>query len=258
MQNGQVKSRGEFCRNPSKFAKEWCLAYDEKKRLVPMLTLIAMTMIVMTGCSRHDYKNTGSDTFPEQAEPTVEPQPDWLPVHVEGRFGFIDDAGKLLFMTEFPDYEEDLGVPDWREGFLWVGSNFVDRTGRTLSKVTLGRFDFMMAPAFEDGMAYVSFLEDDKWRYGLVDPAGRIVFGADKYFTIERIRNNRCPVPFGERWGYIETNGVVAIPGRFESARGFEHGLAWVGHDGKWGVIDLNGKFVIPPQYDDVTHGGFQ
>lgn len=61
------------------------------------------------------------------------------------------------------------------------------------------------------------------------------------------------PFRFAMRWGYVDADGDVAIPFRFEQAKPFpECGLAAVRLDGKWGFIDANGDLAVPCVYDEV------
>ena len=60
------------------------------------------------------------------------------------------------------------------------------------------------------------------------------------------------PAKIDDKSGYIDAEGDIIIPARFEEAYGFSEGLAAVKVNGKIGYIDLNGKLVIRPQFDDV------
>jgi WG containing repeat len=54
------------------------------------------------------------------------------------------------------------------------------------------------------------------------------------------------------KYGYIERNGNIVIPARFEQARDFSEGLASVKIGDKYGCIDASGKIVIPPRFDFI------
>jgi hypothetical protein len=84
---------------------------------------------------------------------------------------------------------------------------------------------------------------------------------------------NQCAQPFHEGlaavqfgkishrrlpWGYIDTNGNVAIAPRFDDATPFSHGLAAVRDGDLWGYIDTRGRWVIPARYDDARAFGKQ
>jgi hypothetical protein len=52
--------------------------------------------------------------------------------------------------------------------------------------------------------------------------------------------------------GYIDQQGNVRIPFKFEDAREFHEGLAAIKLNGKWGFIDRTGALVIQPQFEDA------
>lgn len=58
------------------------------------------------------------------------------------------------------------------------------------------------------------------------------------------------PVKSGDKWGYMNTAGELAINPQFESAGSFFEGLASVKLNGKYGYIDNTGNFVINDQWD--------
>jgi hypothetical protein len=54
-----------------------------------------------------------------------------------------------------------------------------------------------------------------------------------------------------KKFGFIDTNGKVAIPAQFESVGYFKNGLAWAKTlDKKVGYINPQGEWVIKPQFD--------
>jgi len=60
------------------------------------------------------------------------------------------------------------------------------------------------------------------------------------------------PIPVHGKWGYIDRNGSVRIPRRFDSASAFREGLAVVQVDAKYGFIDSNGIAVVQPTFEDA------
>ena len=57
-------------------------------------------------------------------------------------------------------------------------------------------------------------------------------------------------VELNNKYGYVNTNGDIAIPIQFEDARAFHEGLALVKQTDNYGFIDVKGKFVIKPTFD--------
>lgn len=62
------------------------------------------------------------------------------------------------------------------------------------------------------------------------------------------------PIAFGERCGFVDSDGRMVINPQFDSASFFSRasGLAPVLMGGKWGLIDREGQFVVNPQYDGI------
>jgi hypothetical protein len=52
-----------------------------------------------------------------------------------------------------------------------------------------------------------------------------------------------------DKWGYIDTTGVLVIDKKYDDLRPFKNGLAMANYEGKWGFIDKKGFEVIPFKY---------
>src|SRR5439155_21035691 len=69
-------------------------------------------------------------------------------------------------------------------------------------------------------------------------------------------------VRVGDKWGYVDESGAVAIEIKFEQADSFSEGRAVVamGHDEnlRFGFIDTTGTFVVAPRFREarVFHEG--
>jgi hypothetical protein len=53
----------------------------------------------------------------------------------------------------------------------------------------------------------------------------------------------------GEKWGYVDKNGVIVITPQFDYAGQFSDELALVQQNGMYGYIDRIGRLVIALQY---------
>jgi len=66
------------------------------------------------------------------------------------------------------------------------------------------------------------------------------------------------PVIQNGRYGYIRSDGSVAIRPQYQSAMSFSEGFAGIRRDDKWGFINLGGDIVIEPTFDSCrsfAHG---
>lgn len=73
---------------------------------------------------------------------------------------------------------------------------------------------------------------------------------------------DRAVVMAGDRYGYLDLQGRLAIALDWEDAYDFDYGgLAVVGRDGKFGLIDADGRLVVPADCDELDpigdHGDY-
>ena len=58
------------------------------------------------------------------------------------------------------------------------------------------------------------------------------------------------------RWGFVDAQGELVIPARFDAVGDFTHGLAPAKLGPHWGFIDLQGHWLAPPSWDEVISFG--
>ena len=51
------------------------------------------------------------------------------------------------------------------------------------------------------------------------------------------------------KWGFVDINGIVVIPFKYDRVRDFKEGIAAVKHNGNWGCIDITSALVVPMVY---------
>jgi hypothetical protein len=73
-------------------------------------------------------------------------------------------------------------------------------------------------------------------------------------FSREELAEPLFVVTLDGKQGYIDVEGNLTIPLRFDQAHPFSGGVAAVSIEGLWGLIDTEGSFVIEPQF---AHIGF-
>jgi len=205
-------------------------------------------------------------------------EPNLFPVVQEGKWGYIDQTGKLVVK---PQFDRADGFSEGRAR-VKIGKKygFVDSTGKLLIPAR-----FNAAGDFSEGLVKVMIA--DKW--GFSDKSGRIVipyqFGAAgnfsegfttvslnpvsqsnrKYFVIDRSGRPVKTPPFnyisefseglaavtigsGEtaKEGYVNKQWQVVIEPQYSIAMGFSEGLAVVGPDyAQPLVIDKTGQVII-------------
>jgi hypothetical protein len=97
-------------------------------------------------------------------------------------------------------------------------------------------------------------LVDEK--YGFIDTGGLVVV-EPQYVDASNFSEGLAPVLPGEEglWGYVDQTGTMVIEPQFFGAGSFAEGLAPVQWEelGDWGYIDQTGAFYIEPQFYYAT-----
>ena len=153
--------------------------------------------------------------------------------HDDLKIGFMDKTGSDVI----PCIYDDAG--DFHEGLARVARNkkwgFVDKTGREVVPC-----QYVWANDFHDGLACVNVGEKE---YGFIDKTGRVVIRDVHPYTV--FSEGLAQVSYGNKSGYIDKTGQVAIPARFDRAYDFHDDLAMVKENRTWGFIDKTGQMVI-------------
>jgi len=132
---------------------------------------------------------------------------------VDRQIGFIDVSGKIVIEPKFEEFG-NFGYDDFFEGIA------------TLLRHQLPPF--------------------------MIDRAGRVIqFPGIQPTGIYHFSEGLMPVevPKAKLSGYVDHDGVLKIPARYDSAAEFSSGLAAVHLQGRYGYIDHSGDFVIQPKY---------
>ncbi|WP_203783005.1 WG repeat-containing protein [Paractinoplanes rishiriensis] len=112
---------------------------------------------------------------------------------------------------------------------------------------------FAQAQPFADGVAWVRRPESPAWE--LIDENGEMLIDASSgYLAAERFAEGLAWVSRDEGGGWyaIDRKNRLIVPGGFEDAKPFHHGLALIRRGG-WGVIDRHGRVVVQPRYRAIV-----
>jgi hypothetical protein len=192
-------------------------------------------------------------------------------VEVNGRWGFINAAGKVVITPRFNQvnhpFKEGVAVvrsgaiietPKAGElGRLAGKCSYIDKRGRTvwehpgparpfsegLAAVCVGAKWGMLSESF--------FGREAKW--GFINSRGEMVIPA-KYYDVS-LHFSEGLAAFEDpnlKDGYINHAGEVVIEPRYLWAFRFSEGLAGVKNKEGWGFINKEGQVVIPLKYDSV------
>jgi hypothetical protein len=190
-----------------------------------------------------------------------------LLIRVDGKFGYIDRAGKVIVPPQFSyalNFVEGMARVDLGE--KWT---YVNEAGELMKK----KFDkparFMDDYDFSDGLAVHRVGGKEKRtpdgyhtvivgaKYGYINKKGEVVIPVS-FEGAGGFRAGLAAVKKEEKWGFIDKRGELAIPARYEAATDFAGGLARVKVQGKWGYIDKKGALMGQAKFDsaDEHKGG--
>ena len=129
-------------------------------------------------------------------------------------------------------------------------STLVIGTKKTVKKEEpkkVAKFPVPSDATFNDGLAAV----ESNGKRGYIDKNGNVIVPF-KYEVALHFSEKLAAIKLRGKWGFIDKQDNLVIPLKYEDAWSFYEGLAAVKLKGKWGFINKDGNVVIPLKYDDV------
>lgn len=196
-----------------------------------------------------------------------------IPVRIGEQFGFETRAGRTAIRPHFDQ------VTPFRDGRAVVQRGgkwgFIDTDGRWVGPP---RYDWIDPGRFDEGPALVSaeglygyldrngvevmplsleqatpfvggfacIYEPQAFAFGLIDAEANPVSGYRYDACDPRFSSDRARVSKDDRWGYVDTEGELVLPLRYDRAEPFSEGLALVEEAGLRFFIDPAGTRRIP------------
>lgn len=127
----------------------------------------------------------------------------------------------------------------------------IDREGRLVLPPTfeaIGTFGTMAFTIVRTNNAY-RMLNRDLQLFGPI-----LADVGDFAFMVNTIEGwSRLAVKIGDRWGFLDRSGEVAIAPQFDEVKEFLNSrLAPVRVGSMWGFIDTSGRMIVNPQFEDA------
>ena len=159
----------------------------------------------------------------------------------DGKYGFIDDAGRLRIANR---YEEVKPFRDGRAAIRIRGRwGFIDRQEKLVVQPVYDQVE-----NFHNGRAIVK----RDGLSGLIDANGRILLPV-RYDAITVNTFNRFMLRQGQAHGIADESGRIIINPRYDEVTDPGNGYIIVSRDGKFGALTLKGVSTIPMIYDGLT-----
>jgi hypothetical protein len=201
-------------------------------------------------------------------------------VDIEGKSALIDLEGKQVLAPRFS------GAVPFAKGAIWVNENernfgvqprgaevfpnvpFRNTGNAFRNEAKWGLIDsngaWIRRPEFRDIAGFDPDNDNLMWAqtgtgWGLIRPDGTWQLEPTIRYKHE-LSDDRAEVWRGEKSGYIDRNGAIAIPFKFEidaGFTGFKDGMpAAAKLGGRLGLIDRAGNWVVEPAYDSISNYG--
>ena len=183
---------------------------------------------------KHGYLDTrGQVAIPAEFESADRFSEGLAAVQIDGKYGYIDQKGAFAIRPSFA-----LAFP-FKNGFARV----IKSPGCLY--IGYGPCDFFNPVVLPFSLAIYRHptMKEPRCTYSFIDRTGRDVFATreTKDFA-ERL----APVGDGLHWGFLESNGTIAISMQYENAEPFSEGLAPVQIKDRWGYVNHAGKISHP------------
>lgn len=131
---------------------------------------------------------------------------------------------------------------NFTEGLFLVDGNEGVWLMNSQGKIITPKQGWFLRGIFSEGlMGYGTFAER---KYGFINTNGKIVIPA-RYDEVGAFCEGLAAVKINNKWGFVNKEGELVIPCQFDRADSFSEGLAAVCINNKWGFINKEGEIVI-------------
>jgi len=187
------------------------------------------------GANKSPYKTINDDTYVN----ATDFYEGLAAVKVNNAWGFIDSSGKIVIQPQFNPYQAQF-YAYFSEGLVAINMTSAQKSGIAGNDPVGTRWGFadktgkvVIKPQFEG-----NYYAPPHFTNGLAVIGGNFIGTTVATFGLN------------VKYGYINKEGVFAIPQKFDEAYDFSDDLASVKVGSKYGFIDKTGRMVIPPMYD--------
>jgi hypothetical protein len=162
-------------------------------------------------------------------------------VRRDGKFGFIDERGRLRIANRYDD------IGEFHEGaaaFKLIGKwGFISTSDQVIINP-----NYEKVKNFQDGLAIVY----RNGKAGVINKKGSPVI-TFQYDSIHQLPSKKFLLFAGGRTGLADQHGVILIDARFDYLSVLDNGLVVVGNHGKFGAVTTSGLNVIPITYEKLS-----
>lgn len=159
-----------------------------------------------------------------------------------GKFGFIDDEGRLRIANRYEDIKPfSEGLAAIRIRNKW---GFINRDERIIIQPT-----YEEVSSFERGYAFIK----KNGLSGLLTKEGTVVLPT-RYQSIHVQDNGRLLLTVDGLKGLADQHGNILLYPKYHSVQDLHNGYVIIQQDGKYGLVTLLGISTIPQLYDQLVY----
>ncbi len=96
---------------------------------------------------------------------------------------------------------------------------------------------------------YRAIQKDDKW--GFVDAQGRLRI-PNRYDGVQNFSEGLAAFSLRKKWGFLNHEDAIIIHPAYEQVGNFTNGLSIVKQKGRYGILNQQGQLVLPCRYQSV------
>lgn len=143
------------------------------------------------------------------------------------------------------------------EGLAWVVSeNAAPIAINTQGEIKITLQDAQKVRIFSEGLSAFNIMEDNGQKWGFVNKEGVVKINP-QFSEVGDFSNGKCAVKNEDgEYGYIDKTGKIIISHQFTNAFPFFYGKAIVYSDSKAGLINEEGKYIVNPQFEEMSYDG--
>lgn len=170
----------------------------------------------------------------------------------EPKWGFISEDGKFAITANYKS------ATVFSDDLAWVVSeNAPPSVINNKGEIKFSLQNAETVKIFTEGLAAFSIIDSSGEKWGFVNKEGKVAINP-QFKETGRFSEGRCAVENNEgKWGFIDKEGKIIINYQFtKTGERFIKNKAVVYLDEKAGLIDESGKFVINPQFSSMISDG--
>lgn len=177
---------------------------------------------------------------PQDIERIFEEREGLSAIKKDGRYGFVDNRGRLRIANRYEDVKDFSGsLAAAKIRGKW---GFINKEDQIAIQPV---YDDVLS--FKDNFAIVS----QKNASGLIDKTGKLILPV-RYDSIVLLSEHRFKVRQAGMWGLADGNGKIILNPKYDLLDDLNNGYIIVSREGKFGLLSLQGLSTIPQIYDGL------